>query len=159
MWSRETIHSGRLYWTRPLRMRRMFWLTGEVFSSHKGPCPAVSVCSRQCPFNVQHTSSNCLFLSMTHLLLFKNSLKIILITEIFRWKRTEAPTAFTAYQYFCAYSVRLCSHSRRSLSSEPCVWSQDNIFLLKKVVMRQNLLPVLQVSPVSVVPPMLSTGN
>jgi hypothetical protein len=83
MWSRETIHSGRLLWTRPRRMRRMSWLTGEVLPSHEEPCPAVSVCSRQCPFNVKHTSSNCLFLSMTHLLLLKNSLKIILITEIF----------------------------------------------------------------------------
>jgi hypothetical protein len=159
MWSRDTLHSGRLLWTRPRRMGRMSWLSGEVLASHKGPCPAVSVCFRQCPFNVEHTSSNCLFLSMTHLLLFKNSLKIILIAEIFRWRPREAPTAFNVYQYFCAYSVRLCSHSRRPLSAESWAWSQANIFLLNKVAMRQILLPVLQFSPVSVIPPMLRTRN
>jgi hypothetical protein len=153
IWSREAIHSGRLLWIRPRRMRRMSWLTGQVLPSHKGLCPAVSVCSRQ------HNWSNCLFLSMTHLLLFKNSLKITLTTEIFRWKTTEAPTAFTLYQYFCAYSVRFCSHSRRPHSAESWVWSQTNIFLFSKVAMRQILLPVLQFSPVSAIPPMLRTGN
>ena len=157
MWSRETINSCRPLWTRPRRMRRM--LTGEVLPSHKGTCPAVSACSRQCPFNVRHTSSNCLFLSMTRLLLFKNSVKTILITEIFRWKPTEAPTAVAVYQYLCGYSVKLCSHSRRPLSAESWVWSQANIFLFNKVSMRHILLPVLQFSPVIVIPPMLRTGN
>jgi hypothetical protein len=159
MWSRHTVHIGRILWTRPRRMRRMSWLSGKVLPSHKGPCPAVSVCSRQWAFNVQYTSSNCLFLSMICLLLFKYSLKIILITEIFRWNPTETPMAFTVYQYVCAYSVRLCSHSRRPLSAESWVWFQANIFLFNKVAMRQILLSVLQSSPVSVIPSMLRTGN